>query len=120
VTFFRGCGLADIAFQDTGRGGHIVRVGSITKTFTAIAVLQLHKRGLIDVGAPANAYLRAFDLVPARASHRPVTAQHLLRHRCAGHVQRYRPAVTEHRQRGRSAAGCCTHRWSRGSSRTVK
>jgi hypothetical protein len=32
----------------------VFRIGSITKTFTAIAVMQLRERGLVDLDAPAN------------------------------------------------------------------
>ena len=43
------------------------RVGSITKTFAAVAVMQLWEQGLVDLDAPANAYLRAYQLVPGKA-----------------------------------------------------
>lgn len=35
------------------------RTGFITKTFTAIAVMQLCEQGLVDLDAPANDYLRS-------------------------------------------------------------
>ena len=40
----------------------------MTKTMTAIAVMQLREQGLVDLDAPASGYLRAYRLVPARAS----------------------------------------------------
>jgi len=43
----------------------VFRIGSITKIFTAIAVLQLWEQGLVDLDAPANDYLRALWLIPA-------------------------------------------------------
>jgi CubicO group peptidase (beta-lactamase class C family) len=43
-------------------------------------VMQLWEQGLIDLDAPANDYLRAFRLVPAKASFRPATVRHLLTH----------------------------------------
>jgi CubicO group peptidase (beta-lactamase class C family) len=61
--------------QDT-----VFRIGSITKTFTAVAVMRLCEQGLIDLDAPANEYLRAFRLVPARSGLRPATVRHLLTH----------------------------------------
>ena len=65
----------------TGPGGWtIFRIGSITKTSTAIAVLQLWERGLVDLDAPATDYLRSFKLVPRTASFRPATVRHLLTH----------------------------------------
>ena len=58
----------------------VFRIGSITKTFTAVAVMQLWEQGLIDLDAAANDYLRAYRLVPAKASWRPATVRHLLTH----------------------------------------
>ena len=56
------------------------RIASITKTFTAIAVMQLWEQGLVDLDAPANDYLRAYRLIPAKASFRPATVRQLLTH----------------------------------------
>jgi CubicO group peptidase (beta-lactamase class C family) len=58
----------------------VFRIGSITKTFTAVAVMQLWEQGLIDLDAPANDYLRAFRLLPAKEGWRPATTRHLLTH----------------------------------------
>jgi CubicO group peptidase (beta-lactamase class C family) len=77
---FFGHGLADIASHTPITEDTIFRIASITKTFTAIAVMQLWERGLIDLDAPANDYLRAYKLIPAKASFRPATVRHLLTH----------------------------------------
>jgi len=89
-SFYSG-GLADIASQapvtvDTG-----FRIASISKTFTAIAVLQLWERGLVDLDGPANEYLRAYRLISANRDWRPATVRHLLTH-TAGVPQWVRPA----------------------------
>src|SRR6266508_2516433 len=78
LEFFLGHGLADIASSSPVTGDTVFRIGSITKTFTAIAVMQLWEQGLVDLDAPANDYLRAYRLVPARAAHRSATVRHLL------------------------------------------
>jgi CubicO group peptidase (beta-lactamase class C family) len=80
LAFFRGHGLADIAPYTPVTEDTVFRIASITKTFTAIAVMQLWEQGLIDLDAPANDYLRAYKLIPARASFRPATVRHLLTH----------------------------------------
>jgi len=80
LEFFSGDGVADIASDTPVTEDTIFRVGSITKTFTAIAVMQLHEQGRIDLDAPASEYLRAYRLIPARASFRPATVRHLLTH----------------------------------------
>jgi CubicO group peptidase (beta-lactamase class C family) len=58
----------------------VFRMASITKTFTAIAIMQLSEQGLVDLDAPASRYLRTFQLVPAKPGFPPVTARHLLTH----------------------------------------
>jgi CubicO group peptidase (beta-lactamase class C family) len=73
-------GVADIASRTPITQDTVFRIGSVTKTMTAIAVMQLWEQGLVDLDAPAGDYLRAFELVPAKASFRPVTARHLLTH----------------------------------------
>lgn len=80
IEFFHGHGLADIASHTPVTEDTVFRIASITKTFTAIAVMQLWERGLVDLDAPANDYLRAYRLIPTRASFRPATVRHLLTH----------------------------------------
>jgi CubicO group peptidase (beta-lactamase class C family) len=80
LEYFSGHGLADIPSRTPITEDTVFRVGSITKTFTAITVMQLCERGLVDLDAPANGYLRAYQLVPAQTSFRPVTIRHLLTH----------------------------------------
>jgi CubicO group peptidase (beta-lactamase class C family) len=80
LEFFRGHGLADIASNTPITEDTVFRIGSITKTFTAIAVMQLWEQGLLDLDAPANDYLHAYRLIPAKAGDRPATVRHLLTH----------------------------------------
>ncbi len=80
LVFFHGHGLADIASGTPVTEDTVFRIASITKLFTAIAVMQLWERGLIDLDAPVSDYLRAYDLIPARPSFRPATVRHLLTH----------------------------------------
>jgi len=80
LEFFCGHGVADIASNTPITENTVFRIASITKTFTAIAVMQLWEQGLVDLDAPANDYLRAYRLIPAQASFRPATVRHLLTH----------------------------------------
>ena len=80
LEFFYGHGLADIESNTPITEDTVFRIASITKTFTAIAVMQLWEQGLIDLDAPANDYLRAYKLIPAMASFRSATVRHLLTH----------------------------------------
>jgi CubicO group peptidase (beta-lactamase class C family) len=56
----------------------VFRVQSISKLFTATALMQLHERGQLDLHADVNTYLRHFQLASAFA--RPVTTAQLLTH----------------------------------------
>ena len=73
-------GVADLATRRPVGEGTAFRIGSLTKTITAIAVMQLREQGLVNLDAPANDYLRAFQLVPASAGFGPATVRHLLTH----------------------------------------
>ena len=80
LTFFTAHGVADIRSRTPVTEDTVFRIGSITKTITAVAVMQLVEQGLVDLDAPANAYLRAYKLVPRNAGWRPATVRHLLTH----------------------------------------
>jgi CubicO group peptidase (beta-lactamase class C family) len=80
LSFFHGHGLAEIASRTPVTEDTAFRIGSITKTFTAIAVLQLAEHGLVDLDAPAADYLRAFSLIQAKPWHPPPTIRQLLTH----------------------------------------
>lgn len=80
LEYFRTHGVADIVTRTPITEDTIFRVASITKTFTAIAVMQLWEKGLVDLDAPANEYLRTFQLVPAQSGFRPATIRHLMTH----------------------------------------
>ena len=82
LEFFSGHGLADIASNTPITQDTIFRVGSLTKTFTAIAVLQLWEQGLhrprcprqrlparLPAG-PRQGQLPAGDGAPAADPHR--------------------------------------------------
>jgi CubicO group peptidase (beta-lactamase class C family) len=91
LEFFSGQGLADIDSDTPITEDTVFRIASITKTFTAIAVMQLWEQGLVDLDAPANRYLRAYQLIPARTGFRPATVRHLLTH-TAGIRELLRPS----------------------------
>jgi len=59
LTYLRGFGVTDVDHPAPVTADTVFRVASITKTFTAIAVMQLWEQGTIDLDAPAGDYLRA-------------------------------------------------------------
>jgi CubicO group peptidase (beta-lactamase class C family) len=80
LAFFHAHGLADVTSGTPITQDTVFRIGSITKTVTAIAIMQLWERGLVDLDVAASRYLRAFKLVPASEDWRPATLRHLLTH----------------------------------------
>lgn len=80
LTHFHGRGLADIASNTPITEDTVFRIGSVTKLFTAIAVMQLVEQGLVDLDAPATDCLRAYKLIPAQAGWKPATLRSLLTH----------------------------------------
>jgi CubicO group peptidase (beta-lactamase class C family) len=57
VVWQRALGLADVASGETATPEHAYRIGSITKTFTAVAIMRLVAAGEIDLDAPLRAAL---------------------------------------------------------------
>jgi CubicO group peptidase (beta-lactamase class C family) len=80
LAYFYGHGLADVASKTPVTEDTVFRIGSVTKLFTAIAMMQLSERGLVDLDAPVNDYLRTYRLIPAEPDFRPATPRHLLTH----------------------------------------
>ena len=78
IAHLRGFGVADSS-------GRMVTpqtpfyIGSITKSFTALAVMQLVEAGKIDLDAPVQTYLPWFDLANKEASAK-ITVRNLLNH----------------------------------------
>jgi CubicO group peptidase (beta-lactamase class C family) len=89
-------GIADISSGRRVSEGTVFRVGSLTKTVTAVAVMQLCEQGMVDLDAPANDYLRGFQLVPASAGFGPATVRHLLTHTAGVGFWRRRSDLVRH------------------------
>ncbi len=70
-------GVADVDTRRPVRPDMVHRVGSITKTFVSVAILQQVARGAIDLDAPIGRYLP--DLVPGDRGQR-ITVRMLLNH----------------------------------------
>jgi CubicO group peptidase (beta-lactamase class C family) len=118
LEWFFGHGVADVESKEPIMEDTVFRIGSITKTFTAIAVMQLYEQGLIDLDAPASDYLRAFRLIPARPSFRP-TVRHLLTHTAGiGYWRRLtdllQPSLGAGVRAGRSGAQSLAEYYRRG------
>ena len=78
VVFTRGYGRADVAAGRPMSPDTPVRIGSITKTLTALSVMQLVEAGALDLDRDVNEYL---DFVIPADERPPVTLRRLLTHR---------------------------------------
>lgn len=93
VVFKRGYGLADL---ETGRrvdpDGTLFRIGSITKTFTWIALMKAVEAGRIGLDDPVNEHLPPELRIPDQGFSEPIRIRHLPTHasgfeaRALGHL----------------------------------
>jgi CubicO group peptidase (beta-lactamase class C family) len=70
-------GYADLAARSPVQPHHLFEIGSISKSFTALALMQQREAGRVDLCAPLSCYLPWFHL-PSRYD--PITLHHLLTH----------------------------------------
>lgn len=61
ILFSRGYGFANVEHQILNTPQTVFRLGSITKQFTAVAILQLQERGLLNVNDPISKYLPQYS-----------------------------------------------------------
>ncbi len=79
ILFAKGYGFADLeARLPVDPRQTRFRIASLTKLFTAAAVLQLAEEGRLHLDADVNRYLRSFRI--PKMGREPVTARHLLTH----------------------------------------
>jgi len=92
IIWSQGFGLAD---RDTGQAPTnttMFGVGSVSKMFATIAVMQLVDRGVIDLDTPLVTYLPAFRM--AAAGYEKITVRMLLNHSSGFPGTDYRNAIT--------------------------
>jgi len=79
IVLMRGYGLANVEKKiKVDPEKTIWRIGSISKAFTATAVMQLVDRGLVDLDAPVDRYVHRVTIPNNYPD--PVTPRHLLTH----------------------------------------
>ncbi|KPJ83708.1 MAG: serine hydrolase, partial [Gemmatimonas sp. SG8_17] len=74
----RGFGWADPADSVAATANTVYRVGSVSKLFTDIGIMQLVERGDLDLDAPVSRYLPEFN--PANPYARQITLRQLMAH----------------------------------------
>ncbi len=80
ILWSKGFGLAYSEPKTPATPGTIYRVGSISKLFTATALLKLREQGKADLDAPLRQYLPEFTIKSLYPDAPPITLRHLLTH----------------------------------------
>lgn len=94
LVHFAGFGLAEAATARGVDADTVFRIGSISKTFTGTAVLQLAEEGLLGLDDPVNEHLRGFRIEHDDPTSPPVTIRHLLTHTAGlGELRRWSDLV---------------------------
>jgi CubicO group peptidase (beta-lactamase class C family) len=70
-------GYADVAARRPVTPETLFEIGSISKSFTSLAVLQLWEEGRLDLHEPVKRYLPWFEI---QSEFEPITLHHLLSH----------------------------------------
>ena len=78
VVWAKGFGLANPKDGKPATADTVYRVGSVSKLFTDIGVMQLVENGKLDLDAPVTTYLP--DFKPANPSKKAITLRHLMAH----------------------------------------
>ena len=76
IIWNKGEGFADRQANETATADMIHRIASISKSMTAVAILQLFEQGKIDLDAPIQTYIPAFPQKPQGK----ITTRQLLTH----------------------------------------
>jgi len=80
IVYQKGFGLADGPRNQAATPDTVYNYWSMTKPFTALAILQLYDQGLLDLDAPVTDYLSFFDVGYPSESSETITVRHLLNH----------------------------------------
>jgi len=79
IVWAQGFGLADPASKLEATAATVYRVGSVSKLFTDIGVMQLVEQGKLNLDAPVTDYLPGFH--PHNPFGKPITLRELMSHR---------------------------------------
>lgn len=79
IVWARGFGYANAQGKAPAAADTVYRVGSVSKLFTDIAVMQLVERGQLSLDAPVAQYLP--DFKPINPFHKQITLRQLMTHR---------------------------------------
>jgi CubicO group peptidase (beta-lactamase class C family) len=80
LVFSKGFGVRDVAAKAAPDADTVFRIASMTKSFTAVAILKLRDEGKIGLDDAVSKYVPELDRAPATGDAPPLTIRHLLSH----------------------------------------
>ncbi len=75
-----GFGVSSLDSEEAVNMHSVFRAGSLSKPITAMAVMQLHQRELIDIEQPISDYVESFSVNRYSKQARPITVRQLMTH----------------------------------------
>ena len=108
VVWAKGLGFADAKRKVPATAETVYRVGSVSKLFTDIAVMQLVEQRKLDLDAPVTRYLPEFS--PRNPFGKPITLRQLMSHRSGlvreppvgNYFETYRTVTRPHHRQSQS------------------
>jgi CubicO group peptidase (beta-lactamase class C family)/D-alanyl-D-alanine dipeptidase len=79
IVWAKGFGFADPKAKKPATADTVYRVGSVSKLFTDVGIMQLVEKGVLDLDAPVTRYLPDFQ--PGNPFGKPITLRQLMAHR---------------------------------------
>ncbi len=92
VVYSRGFGFRDLTTGSPATPETLYCIGSVTKSFTCISIMQLQEKGLLDVEDPVEKHLP----ISLRSHGEPVRIWHLMSHTSGIPALAYAEAVIRH------------------------
>lgn len=92
----KGYGVSDLESQIPMTPATLFRIGSVTKVFTATAVMQLRDQGKLRLDDPVSRHLPGFMIQNPFPNAPPITVWHLLTHTAGLPREAAFPYFTEH------------------------
>lgn len=80
VVWKEGFGYADKENKTPFTTRSVVRIGSVTKPFTALGIMQLQEKGLLDIDQPLVKYLPQFSVKTRNADIKKITVRSVINH----------------------------------------
>ena len=81
IAWAQGFGYADKRNKRPADAGTLYKVGSISKVFTATAIMQLVEQGKVDLDVPIQTYIPELNPKYHFEVNKPVTLRHIMCHR---------------------------------------